>query len=185
MSESMGFGETSSKTRAFPKWAKPLFQQFMPVGQEALGAFDFRNQPLREMGVDELTKQVGGFYLKPEANPYVEGIADEITRRSQEAFGQNLAASQSFAQRGGTLFSTKTAQAGGEIARRASADLSGQLQALYGDQYNQERARQTAAVPQVLDESDYLFKLAASVANLLKAPQSSTKQLQLQQQSSL
>jgi hypothetical protein len=74
-------------------------------------------------------------------NPYLGGIADDITRRSQDALGQGLNQIRGGAIAAGGLGGGRQGVAEGIAVSRSNDNLTGQLAGLYGTDWNNSQNR--------------------------------------------
>jgi hypothetical protein len=135
------------KTRNVPKWALPLFQDLLPVGQDLVGQQTPGATALADAGDAALSDTVSGRYLDPAAQQLrLAPVEGAMTTSAQEFLSRNLGQLDGAAARGGQLFSTKALQLKDDTVRRAADDLSGRIGALRLQDYDMERGNQVNAI---------------------------------------
>lgn len=87
---------------------------------------------------------LGGQFLDIGNNPFIGGIANALTQRSEESLGRNLSQlSSPFAGAGGTMgFTGINAATRGRALDESGQNLSNALAQLFGGAYESERGRQ-------------------------------------------
>jgi len=166
----MGFGSSSSSQTNLLNKNKPatklLGNQFMGLMNQWTGAGGTAN-PLSTAGTGEISKELSSQYLDPSSNPYLAKEGNIITSTAGEQFGRNLAAVNGAANNAGALLSAKNAVAQGNVERSSNQDVTNALTQLYGQNYQNERAVQTAAAPKAIAQGNESMTLAMQIASLL------------------
>ena len=111
-----------------------------------LGGMTLENNPLYQLGSDQISKTIRGDYLRPGSNPYLQSLSDTISEDATKKYGMAVDDTNAFLNKGGVLNST-----GGNRLRRQATDdfgrnLNNSLTALYSDNYNMERGNQLSAL---------------------------------------
>ena len=163
------YSSNKSTSRSIPKWAEPFFKEAMDAGSSLLGRFDPYQQTDDNRAAEaEIRKTLAGSYLKADSNPYVGGMADEVTRRSREFLNTALARIGAGSQTGGTLESSYTPRIQAQAVRQSADDLSGNLTSLFSDNYTRERDNQLKSVDQSLGLAERPFDLAERILAILR-----------------
>mgnify|MGYP001558742778 CR=1 FL=1 len=162
----MSAGTTASASRGWFRPARPLFQQFVPTGQDILSKYMY-DTPARAAGEQQILSTVGGEYLRPESNPYLQSTADAISRNALEFLQKGIGSTDSTLSRAGKLYSTQGQQLRDELTRKTTQDVTDRLTGLFGGNYATERRLQAGAAPQAIQVSDYPLDTALRIASLL------------------
>lgn len=172
MSLGLGGGYSQSKSKQkqqnFPNFARPLFEALAGYGTDTGKLYDPTGGALRQDANRLVSDTVGGKYLSPDSNPYLQQTADALARNSREQFAQNLARVNGAAAQGGSLLSTRAALAGGQVARAGAQDLNDSLTRLYAGNYGAERGLQTQASQQAVNNSLLPLNQLLAIMGMLK-----------------
>lgn len=137
-------GQNASNTTSRsmdPRMDALFYGDLAPRTQGILGA-----QLPMAMGAGNQMLQVGSGLLGRTApdtptNPYLQGRADDIQRRTQDLLGQNNLAIQGNAVATGGLGGSRQGVAQGLAAGKAADYLQGNLAGMYGQAYDQDMGR--------------------------------------------
>lgn len=159
------FGGTSSAPYDnVPSYAKPGFNALAGLIPS------LANQGVTPTGTaatTALNDTLAGKYLGA-GNPYLQQMADAISRQYGEALTGGLRQVDANAQRAGVPYSSRTAVVGGRVARLGAQDLADRIAGLYGNAYETERGRQTSLIPTGIEAGNLPLNQAIGIASLMK-----------------
>lgn len=149
-----GQSADQSTTRQLPGYLQgPVANDLIPRTQQMLGnqmsAANTAGNTMLTQGMGMLNAPVAGNGVgqvklnapTTSTNPYLTGMADDISRRTQEMLGQNNLAIQGNAVGVGGLGGSRQGVAQGLAASKAADYLQGNLSNLYGTQYSNDQNR--------------------------------------------
>jgi hypothetical protein len=159
------FGGTKTKEVSnIPSYAKPSFQSLAgmitPLASQGTTATG-------NLASGALDATLRGDYLGA-GNPYLQQMAEAISRQYGEALTGGLRQVDANAQRAGVPYSSRTAVVGGRVARLGAQDLADRIAGLYGNAYESERGRQTSLIPTGIQAGQMPMNQALSIASLMK-----------------
>jgi hypothetical protein len=159
------FGGTKTKPVSnIPTYAKPGFQtlagQISPLATQGTTATG-------QMADTALQSTLRGDYLGA-GNPYLQQMADAISRQYGENLTAGLRQVDTNAQRAGVPYSSRTVVLGGRVARLGAQDLADRIAGLYGNAYESERGRQTSLIPTGIQAGQMPLQNALAIAQLMK-----------------
>lgn len=180
-----GGGGSQTVSNEPPAWLKPHLQEFVsrstavadqpytpytgqrqadlnPFQQQGYGAIYGRamqGSPVAGAAQEEATRSLSGGYLSPESNPYLSGMVERSMGDISKAYRESTApmTDAAFARKGafgGSAWEQQVANNQANLTKQ----LSGVAQDMYGQNYENERRRQTqyASMAPTLAQQDYI-----------------------------
>jgi|HubBroStandDraft_3_1064219.scaffolds.fasta_scaffold53602_4 hypothetical protein len=161
-----GYNQSKSSSQSWYPLAKPLINQFIPVGAQLLSESNPQGGPGVAAGNQVLMDNASGMYTNPASDPALAPAAAAITDQASQFLQQNLAQEDSAANQGGMLLSTKNAQQKDYTTEQAQQNVTDQLSGLYQGEYDTERADQNASANSLISNGNFDWNQALQLLSL-------------------
>lgn len=139
----------NQQPQQFPYSQVAGFTPEQEMGQNLGLMRGYYGSPVMNLGGRELASTIGGDYLNPQSNPYLEGYFQQGASQIMDPFlSQTLPALKSTAMQAGRSGGGAEALLTGKLNEGVMGQLQNLATNIYGGAYDQERARQMQAIGQ-------------------------------------